>query len=138
GNDGVGSLVKQSEGTIGYVELAEVIQAKLQQAYIKNRAGSFLQATLEGASQAAAANPSISPENFSITDQSGAGAYPLATFSWVVLRQEQKDAAREKALVELWRWMVTTGQSYGTDLQYAPLPKSAADYALDQLQKVKT
>jgi phosphate transport system substrate-binding protein len=138
GNQGVAKAVQQTEGAIGYVELAYVIQTKMQQAYVKNRAGKYLQASLEGATQAALNNSSVSPTNFSITDEPGAGTYPLATFSWVVLRQDQRDAGKGKALVYLLQWLVTDGQQYSKDLEYAPLPKQAADYANTGLRHVTT
>ena len=136
GNTGVANGVKQAEGGIGYVELAYVVQTKMQQAYVKNKAGKFLQASTEGANAAAAAATGISPTNFSIVDQTGDKSYPITTFSWVIVKKDQKDAGKGKALLNLFKWLVTDGQSQGTDLQYAPLPKPVADLATTNLKTV--
>jgi phosphate transport system substrate-binding protein len=136
GNQGVGQAVQQNAGAIGYVELAYVIQSKLQSALLKNAAGRFVKPSLDGASAAAAANTRLSPANFSITNQSGDAAYPITTYSWVIVKKAQTDQAKAKALVNLFRWFVTDGQAQGEDLQYAPLPRPAQDYALTQLKLI--
>jgi len=136
GNQGVGQQVKTTEGSVGYVELAYVIQSKLQMAFLKNKAGSFVQASLDGATAAASSLTGVSPTNFSITDDPGAKAYPISSYSWLILRKEQTDLTKGKAVVNLMKWLVTDGQQYGKDLQYAPLPKEAQQFALDQLEKV--
>jgi phosphate transport system substrate-binding protein len=135
-NAGVGQQVKSTEGSIGYVELAYVIQSRLQQAYLKNSAGKYLQASVDGATAAAASLTAVSPTNFSITNAPGDRAYPIASYSWVIVRKDQTDATRGKAVVNLWKWVVTDGQSNGKDLQYAALPREAQTFALDQLKKV--
>lgn len=136
GNAGVGQQVKTTEGAIGYVELAYVIQSKLQHAYVKNRAGKYLQASLDGATAAAGTLRAVSPTNFSINDAGGDRAYPIATYSWVILRRDYPDAGKGKAVVNLWKWFVGDGQQYGRDLQYAALPQEARDFALGQLEKL--
>jgi phosphate transport system substrate-binding protein len=138
GNEGVAQAVQQTAGSIGYVELAYVIQAKMSQAYVKNQDGKFMQASLQGATEAASHNTSVSATNFSITNEPGAGSYPLTTFSWIMLRKDQKDATKGKAVAHLFQWLVTDGQQYGKPLQYAPLPKQAATYATDQLKTLTT
>ncbi|MDQ6772210.1 MAG: phosphate ABC transporter substrate-binding protein PstS, partial [Candidatus Dormibacteraeota bacterium] len=138
GNAGVGQLVKTTDGAIGYVELAYVIQSKLQMAYLKNTAGKYLQATQAGATAAAAGAPNVGATNFSITDQPGDAAYPIATFSWVVLKVTQADATKGKAVVNLWKWFVTDGQQYGKDLQYGALPGPVQSLALKQLKTVQS
>ena len=137
GNPGVGNAVKQTEGAIGYVELAFVIQAQMQSAQLKNAAGAFVKPTLAGATAAAASIPSVSPTSFSITNAPGAQAYPIATYSWVVLKKAQADANKGKALVYLFDWLTSKdGQAQGKDLQYAPLPQPAQDYAKAQLKLI--
>ena len=136
GNEGVGQAVKTTDGAIGYVELAYVIQSKLQMAYLKNKAGKFLQASLDGATAAAATLKGVSPTNFSITNADGDKAYPISSYTWVILRSDQADANKGKAVVNLFRWVVTDGQPLGKDLQYAPLPKETQDFSLSQLKKV--
>jgi len=137
GNQGVGQQVKTTDGAIGYVELAYVVQSNLQQAYLKNVAGQFVQASEAGATAAAqAAGSAVSPTNFSITNEPGAKSYPITTFSWIFLRTSQTDATKGKALVYLFKWLVTSGQAQGKPLQYAALPKPVQTYALDTLKKV--
>lgn len=139
GNQGVGQGVQNTDGAIGYVELAYVAQANLHQAYVKNQAGKFLQATTAGASDAAAKASGLSPTNFSITDEPGDTSYPIATFTWAFVRKDQTDAAKGKAIVNLFRWLTSPdGQAQGKDLQYAPLPKDVADLALTTLKTVTT
>jgi phosphate transport system substrate-binding protein len=136
GNEGVATAIKQTDGAIGYVELAYVIQTGMQQAALKNKAGKFLQASVSGATAAAAENKNVSPTNFSITDSSGDTSYPIAGFSWVILKKTYTDAAKGKAVTYLFKWLVTDGQQYGKDLQYAPLPKAVQDLAITSLKSV--
>ena len=136
GNTGVGQGVKTTDGAIGYVEYAYVVQSKLQAASLKNQAGKFVQPSLAGATAAAASLKNVSPTNFSITDSPGAAAYPIASYSWVIVHKDQTDANKGKALVYLWKWVVTSGQQYGKDLEYAPLPTDTQTYSLNQLKTV--
>lgn len=136
GNQGVGQAVQQNDGAIGYVELAYVVQSNLKAADLKNASGQFVKPSLDGASAAAAANASPSPTNFSITNGTGSAAYPIASFSWLIIKKAQTDPNKAKALANLFKWLVTDGQAQGKDLQYAPLPKVAQDYALAQLKLI--
>lgn len=136
GNDGVAQAVKQTEGAIGYVELAYVVQTGMSQAFLRNKNGKFVQASVAGATAAAAQNPDVSPSNFSITNQPGDTTYPIAGFSWIIVRTSISDLAKGKAIVFLFKWLVTDGQTYGRDLQYAPLPKAVQDLALTTLKRV--
>jgi phosphate transport system substrate-binding protein len=137
GNAGVAQAVTSQAGAIGYVELAYVVQNGMSQAYIKNAAGNYVQASVAGATAAAASNTSVSPTNFSITNAPGNDAYPIAGFSWVILPTSVSDTNKGKALVYLFKWLVTDGQGDGTSLQYAALPKAVQDYALAQLKTIK-
>jgi phosphate transport system substrate-binding protein len=136
GNTAVAQAVKSTENSIGYVELAYVIQTHMQQAYLKNQAGKYLQASIAGATAAAAKNTNVSPANFSITNMEGDAAYPIASFSWVFIKKSIADTNKGRALVYLFKWVVTDGQSYGTPLDYAPLPAQVQTYALDQLKAI--
>jgi phosphate transport system substrate-binding protein len=136
GNDGVAQTIKQTDGAIGYVELAYVVQTGMQQAFLANKNGKFAQASVAGATAAAAQNTDVSPSNFSITDEPGDTTYPIAGFSWIIVRTSISDQAKGKAIVFLLKWLVTEGQAYGRDLQYAPLPKSVQDLALANLKRV--
>jgi phosphate transport system substrate-binding protein len=137
GNPGVAQLVQATQGGVAYVELAYVVQAGLQAALLRNRAGNFVQPTPAGGTAAAAALIGISPSgNFSITDGDGTDVYPIASFSWVLLRRAQPEITKARALVYMWRWMITDGQRFATDLLYAPLPTDARNFGLVQLTKI--
>lgn len=136
GNEAVAQGVKSTEGAIGYVELAYVVQTGMTQAYLKNQAGKFLQASIDGATAAAKQNANVSPAAFSITDQPGDASYPIASFSWIFIKKKIDDGDKGKAVVQLFKWVVTDGQTYGKDLQYAPLPNQVQSYALAQLKLI--
>lgn len=137
GNQAVAQNVTSTAGAIGYVELAYVVQTGMHQAYIKNAAGNYLQATVAGATAAAAKNTSVSATNFSIVNEPGNDAYPISGYSWVILRTSYSDAAKGKAVVYLMKWLVTEGQDEGSSLDYAPLPKAVQDLALSNLKMIK-
>jgi phosphate transport system substrate-binding protein len=137
GNQAVAQGVASTDGAIGYVELAYVVQTGMHQAYLKNANGKYLQASTAGATAAAATNASVSPTNFSITNAACDACYPIAAFSWVFLYTSYSDTAKGKAVANLFKWLVTTGQSDGSDLQYAQLPSALQQLALTNLKTVK-
>ncbi len=123
GNEGVTGLVKQMPGAIGYVELAYANQNKLPMAVLKNHDGAFVKPTLESTS-AAAAGVEMPPDyRVSITDARGRDAYPIASFTYLLVHRDQKDGVKGKALVHFLWWAVHQGQSMASPLDYAPLPK---------------
>jgi phosphate transport system substrate-binding protein len=136
-NAGVAQQVTSTAGAIGYNELAYVVQANMSQAYLKNADGNYVQASVAGATAAASHNTSVSPTNFSITNEPGATSYPITAFSWVFLYSSYTDAAKGRAVVYLFKWLVTDGQADGTSLQYAALPKAVQDLALANLKTVQ-
>ena len=125
GNEGVTQLVKQSEGSVGYVELIYAISNGLPAARLKNAAGSFIEPTLESVT-AAAASASLGPETdfrVSITDAPGAQAYPISSFTWLLLPKVPQPGDKSKVLEDFVRWMLTpAAQRMAADLHYAPLP----------------
>jgi phosphate transport system substrate-binding protein len=137
GNQGVAQAVTSTDGAIGYVELAYVVQTNMTQAWLKNKDGNFVQASVAGATAAAAQNTGVSPTNFSITNEPGADSYPIAAFSWVILHTSYTDANKGKAVVYLFKWLVTDGQSIGATLQYAQLPTSVSTLAQTNLKLIK-
>ena len=126
GNEGVTGVIRQQPNTIGYVELAFATQAKLPVALIKNGAGNFVAPTLDAVTAAAAESVATTPEDLrvSITNAAGAGAYSIASYTYVLVNLEQKDAAKGKALVDFLWWGTHDGQRVTKDPQYpyAPLP----------------
>jgi phosphate transport system substrate-binding protein len=124
GNEGVTGMIRQTPNTIGYVELAYAVQNNLPVAQIKNRAGNFVSPTLEAVTAAAAESLATTPEDMrvSITDAAGADVYPIAAYTYILVYQEQQDAAKGRALVDFLWWGIHDGQNFARDLQYAPLP----------------
>lgn len=137
-NSGVGNAISNSDGSIGYVELAYVLQSqgKIQMAYIKNQAGKYLQASIDGGSKAAEKASGISPTSFSIVNEPGDDSYPIAGFVWCFLRKAQTDATKGKALVFLFKYLATEGQANGKSLGYSPLPQPVQDLATSTLKTV--
>jgi phosphate transport system substrate-binding protein len=137
GNQGVAQGITSTAGSIGYVELAYVVQTNMTQAFLQNANGKFVQASVAGATAAAAQNTSVSPTNFSITNEPGDTTYPIAGFSWLIVRTSFTDATKGKAVVYVIKWLVTDGQTVGQNLQYAPLPSSVQQLALSNLKLIK-
>jgi phosphate transport system substrate-binding protein len=125
GNEGVAGTVKQTEGAIGYVELAYAVKNGLPYATMKNKAGAFVKPSLESVSAAAKAEAKKFPADMrvSITNADGKGAYPISGFTWLLVYKQPKDKAKGKAIVDFLKWAVREGEGYAADLLYAPLPK---------------
>ena len=128
GSEGVSGQVKQTPGGIGYVELSYAKENNLPSALIKNAAGEWVAPTLESvtaaAAGAAAKLPATTDYRISIVNPQGKGAYPISSFTWILIYQHQKDAAKGKELVDFLRWCYTNGESVAASLDYAPLPSS--------------
>jgi len=125
GNEGVSGQVKQVNNTLGYVELVYAVQSKMTYGKVKNSAGEFVAASLEGVT-AAAGSVKDMPADFrvSITNPPGKTAYPISTFTWLLVPDKIADPAKKKAIVDFLHWMLTTGQTMTSALDYAPLPKT--------------
>ncbi|MFL5496475.1 MAG: phosphate ABC transporter substrate-binding protein PstS [Gemmatimonadales bacterium] len=136
GNEGVTQLVKQSEGSVGYVELIYAISNGLPAARLKNAAGNFIEPTLKSVTAAAAA-ARLGPETdfrVSITDAPGAEAYPISSFTWLLLPKVSPAAEKAKALEAFVRWMLTpAAQRMAADLHYAPLPVPVIELVQERL-----
>ena len=137
GNQAVAQAISSTDGAVGYVELAYVIQTGMKQAALKNAKGKFVPASVDGATAAAATKPGVSPSDFSITNASCDTCYPIAAFSWAILYTSYSDSAKGKAVVYLFKWLVTQGQTDGKDLQYASLPTAVQQLALTNLKTIK-
>jgi phosphate transport system substrate-binding protein len=124
GNEGVAGQVKNTPGSLGYVELAYAITNKLPAAAVKNQAGTFVEASIESTTAAAAGAAKSMPADFrvSLTNPPGADAYPIASFTWLLVYKDQPNEAKGKALVKFLWWAIHDGQRYPSDLLYAPLP----------------
>ena len=125
GNEGVAGLLKQTPNSIGYVELIYAIQNNLPYGSVKNEAGDFVKASLAGVSAAAAGAAKSMPDDFrvSITNAPGKGAYPISSFTWLLIPAQIQDSAKKAAIKDFLGWMLTTGQQDCEPLAYAKLPK---------------
>jgi len=124
GNEGVTGLVKQMPGAIGYVELAYASQNKLALASLRNRDGAFVTPNLASTSEAAAGVEMPADYRVSITDAPGKGAWPIASFTYLLVHRDMKDAAKGDAIVKFLWWAIHDGQALAAPLDYAPLPKA--------------
>jgi phosphate transport system substrate-binding protein len=124
GNEGVTGQVKQTPNTIGYVELAYALKNKLPVSLIKNKSGNFVDPSFDAVTAAAAESIATTPEDLrvSITDASGASAYPIASYTYILAYKDQKDAAKGKALVDFLWWGIHDGEKFAKELDYAGLP----------------
>jgi len=139
GNEGVAGLVKQTPGSIGYVELIYALQNKISFGAVKNSAGEYVRASLDSVTAAAAATEGKMPPDFrvSITNAPGKNAYPIASFTWLLFYESPKDKAKAKAMVDFMRWALSDGQKYAPELGYAPLPASVVSLETEALKKIK-
>jgi phosphate transport system substrate-binding protein len=133
GNEGVANAINGSPNTIGYVELAYALTSQMPYAYLQNQAGKFVEPTLESTRAAVAATAPTLPkgdaswEHVSVVNAPGAGSYPVASFSYLILFKELStnpsiDQAKAKGLVDFMSWAITDGQQSADDLSYVPLP----------------
>ncbi len=139
GNEGVSGLVKQTPNAIGYVELIYAIQNHLAYGRVKNAAGEFVKVDLDSVSAAAAGAAKTMPDDFrvSITNAPGKNAYPISSFTWLLIPGKINDAAKRKALKDFLHWMLMDGQKYAEPLAYAPLPKAVASKELKVISQIE-
>jgi phosphate transport system substrate-binding protein len=139
GNEGVSGLVRQTPGSLGYVELIYALQTKIGYGSVQNMAGEFLKASVESVTAAAAEAAAKMPPDFrvSITNAPGKGVYPVSSFTWLLLYENPKDKAQGKAMVDFLKWALTDGQKYCADLGYAPLPPAVVKLEEAALAKIK-
>ena len=126
GNEGVAGMVRQMEGAIGYVELIYAEQNHIDYGSMKNASGNYIKATLESTAAAAATAKIPADYRVSITNAPGKQAYPISTFTWLLVPARNADANKQKILVDFLNWMLEKGQGMATQLTYAPLPKEVA------------
>jgi phosphate transport system substrate-binding protein len=126
GNEGVAAIIKNTPNSIGYIELIYALRSDMPFGEVRNKSGKFIKADLASASEAAAGVEM--PEDFrvSITDSAAPDAYPIASFTWLLIPEKIADPAKKMTLVKLLKWILTDGQGMTSKLSYAPLPKSVA------------
>lgn len=128
GNEGVAGMIRQMPGALGYVELIYAMQNNITYGSVQNAAGQFVKASLQSTT-AAAASVKQMPADFrvSITNAPGKDAYPIATFTWLLIPSHLADQNKQKVLVDYLNWMLDHGESEAPQLSYAQLPPSVAD-----------
>jgi phosphate transport system substrate-binding protein len=138
GNEGVAGLIRQMQGSIGYIELIYAVQNKITYGTVRNAAGEFVKASLDSVTAAAASVKSM-PADFrvSITNAPGKDAYPISSFTWLLIPAQSKDAAKGKIIADFLNWMVDDGQKMTAELTYAPLPQSVATKVKDEIKQVR-
>jgi len=140
GNEGVAGQVKQTPGAIGYAELAYAKQNALSFAHMRNVGGEFVAPSTESATAAAAgAVSTLSADTdyrISIVNAPGQGAYPISSFTWIILYTNQPDASKGKKLVDFLKWALTEGESQASALDYAPLPSSMVTSLMGKLDTI--
>jgi len=140
GNEGVAGLMKQTPGSIGYVELIYAIQNKIPYGSVQNLAGEFVRASTETVTNAAsAASGKSMPADFrvSITNAPGKDVYPISSFTWLLFYENPKDKQRARAMVDFMKWALTDGQKFAPELGYAPLPQEVVNMEMQALGKIK-
>src|ERR1700736_5169941 len=138
GNEGVAGMIRQMQGSIGYVELVYAVQNKIAYGTVRNAAGEFVKASLDSVTAAAASVKNM-PADFrvSITNPPGKDAYPISSFTWLLIPSTSKDAAKGKIIGDFLNWMVADGQKMTADLFYAPLPESVVAKVKETIKQVK-
>jgi phosphate transport system substrate-binding protein len=134
GNAGVAAALKAHAGAIGYLELSYAIDNSIPYALLKNKAGAFVLPTQESIRAAGTQFPDINSRHYSIVNADDPAAYPIAGYSWALLRRQPR--ANGTALVALFRWLTTTGQQYAAQVHYVPLPPNVQQLATTILSTV--
>jgi len=137
GNEGVAGMIRQMQGSIGYIELIYAVQNNIPYGVVQNSSGNFVKASLDSVT-AAAASVKTMPTDFrvSITNAPGKDAYPISSFTWLLIPEQSKDAAKGKMIADFLNWMVDDGQKLTAQLTYAPLPDSVAQKVKAEIKQV--
>jgi len=138
GSEGVSGMVKQTPGAVSYVEFFYAFKENMEYGSVQNAAGVFLKATVESVTAAAAGAAKSMPADFrvSITNAPGKNAYPIASFTWLLIPTQIQDAPKRTALVSFLKWMLADGQKDCAALGYAPLPKEVVAQELKQIAQI--
>jgi phosphate transport system substrate-binding protein len=139
GNEGVSALVQQTPGSLGYVELIYAIQNHMPYGKVKNSSGAFVKADLASVSAAAAAAAKYIPDDFrvSITNPEGKAAYPIASFTWLLIPSKFADTAKRDVVKDFLKWALTDGQQYAEALSYAKLPKEVVAKEMKAIEQIQ-
>ncbi len=137
GNEGVAGYIRNIPGSIGYIELIYALQNKITYGSVKNAAGNFVKASLDSTTAAAASAKMPADFRVSITNAPGKDAYPIASFTWLLIPQPSKDAKKGQVIKDFLQWMSTQGQTMTGQLSYAPLPKNVVEMEAAVIKTLK-
>jgi phosphate transport system substrate-binding protein len=139
GNEGVAGMVAQTPGSLGYIELVYALQNKIAFGAVQNASGAFVKPSVESVTAAAEGASAQMPDDFrvSITNAPGASAYPISSFTWILLYENPDDKAQARVMIDFMKWALTDGQRFTTELGYAPLPQPVVQKELAALQKIR-
>jgi phosphate transport system substrate-binding protein len=139
GNEGVAGLVQQTPDALGYIELIYAVQNKIAYGRVKNSSGAFVKADLVSVSAAAAAAAKFIPDDFrvSITNPEGKAAYPIASFTWLLIPSKFSDPSKRDVVKDFLKWMMTDGQQYCEGLSYAKLPKEVVAKEMKAIAQIQ-
>ncbi|MGA3031792.1 MAG: phosphate ABC transporter substrate-binding protein PstS [Terracidiphilus sp.] len=136
GNEGVAGLIRQVPGTIGYIELIYALQNHINFGSVRNSAGSWIKASIQGVT-AAGATAKIPPDyRVSITNAPGADSYPISSFTYLLIPTHPTDGSKEKVIKDMLSWILKAGEGEASTLSYAPLPQSLADRVLQTVYQL--
>lgn len=138
GNEGVAGQVQQNDGAIGYVELAYAIENDLSHAQLKNKDGNYVEASLESTTAAAAGAVADMPEDMrvSITNQPGENAWPISTFTYLLVYKEYEDQEKTEEMIDFIWWAISEGDEYARELLYSPLPDNLKEMVEAKLESI--
>jgi len=139
GNEGVSALIQQTPGSLGYVELIYAVQNHIPYGKVKNSGGTFVKADLAGVSAAAAGAAKSMPDDFrvSITNAEGKAAYPISSFTWLLIPSKFSDASKRDVVKDFLKWAITDGQQYCEALSYAKLPKEVVSKEMKAIAQIQ-
>jgi phosphate transport system substrate-binding protein len=139
GNEGVAGQIRQIPNSIGYIELIYAVQNKISYGKVKNASGAFVEASLASVTAAAAGAANEMPEDFrvSITNAPGKDAYPVSSFTWLLIPEKISDPTKKKAIKEFLTWMLAEGQNLTEPLAYARLPKAVVAKEQNAIAKIQ-
>jgi phosphate transport system substrate-binding protein len=138
GNEGVAGLVRQLPGALGYVELIYALQNKISYGEVKNASGNFIKASIPSVTEAAASVKQMPADyRISITNAPGKAAYPISSFTWILVPLKSSDPAKARVIRDLLNWIVKSGESEVSALSYAPLPKNVVEKELKTIYSLQ-
>jgi phosphate transport system substrate-binding protein len=137
GNEGVAGTIRQQPGAIGYIELIYALQNKIEFGVVKNAAGNFVKASLDTTSKAAAGTKVPPDFRVSITNAPGKDAYPIASFTYLLVPTQWQDQGKKTAMVNFLNWMLDKGEPMVTGLDYASIPKQVAEMEKAKIKEIR-